>query len=77
MAATIELDGIRATVDGWKWKCIEEPEIESALNSVTPAGGAGGEVANPDEWLARRACDIFGGTMVSSDPTDSVKGEIH
>lgn len=77
MPAEILLGGIvSATVSGWEWECEDEVILE-CLRSITPELGPGGEMANPDRWLALHACKVLGGELIWSDPTISVPGSVH
>jgi hypothetical protein len=76
MAAEILLAGIRATVRHWEWEC-EDEVLRQHLQMLVPEGGPGGEIANPDKWLAQLVCEKLGGELVWSDPTKSVPGAVH
>ncbi len=58
MSAEIEVNGIKATITGYKWEC-EDPITLAILNSLLNPNGVGGEDPNPDATAAHNAVDLF------------------
>lgn len=64
MEATIEFDGITATLKGWRWTCSDY-EWEQALNGLLDPNGPSQSYPQPNIMEARRVAKMLQGKVVN------------
>ncbi len=65
MAVTIELMGVKATIQDLMWSCKDEEVLTFLKRILTPPGGAD---PNPDLIAAQHAIKNLGGEIVDEGP---------
>jgi len=76
MTATINIAGIEATIDDYRWTS-RDAVLASTLNAMLdPLGPSGGDPA-PDYHAALAAVEQIGGKVVKYDLPEYVAGRIY
>jgi len=76
MSAIIEVNGIRATINGYQWTSSNK-DLEQTLNLMLDPYGPSGADPNPDATAAQAAIDKLGGKLIRFDKDTSRPGTVH
>jgi hypothetical protein len=72
MAATIDVNGVIATIDGYRWsgKGPGGAALADTLNAFLDLDGPPAYDPNPDATMAQEMAERFGGKVLRADETE-------
>ena len=76
MAAVVEINGMRAKIDGYRWVSGDSQLLTVLPLLLDPLGPSGSD-PNPDYHAALAAVEALGGEVVSYDQSEYVEGRIY
>lgn len=78
MSAIIKVEGVKATIDDYKWTSKNE-ELQDFLNSLLDPNGPSGGDPNPDLHAAQAAVQILGSgaSLIDYEKLPYVEGRVY